>query len=212
MHHGKASSLAVEAFSLIELLIVIGMIALLAAGSIPALNSLKQARTVTDSADRLTALIEFARDDAIARRSFVWLGLEPVTSPGQRRDVWVGLAYSRDGTTNSTSSNLQPLGRNQLFENIVLVPPSVAPGTPTDLTNQNLGINLQIGPRTFSKFILTFTPIGEVTLDPAPGPQTGFEPKVGFGLRTMRGLIADDNNPLDIIISGSTGLPAIHRP
>jgi hypothetical protein len=54
--------------------------------------------------------------------------------------------------------------------------------------------------------------MGEVTLVPAPGPQTGFEPQVGFGLRAMRGLVPNNNNPLDIVISGSTGLPTIHRP
>jgi prepilin-type N-terminal cleavage/methylation domain-containing protein len=211
-HDGKTACPAPQAFSLIELLVVIGIIALLAAGSIPVLNSMRQARTITDSAYQFTALIESARNEAIARRSFVWLGLEPVASPGGGRDVLAGLAYSRDGTTNSGSSNLQPLGRTQRFENLDLFPPSVAPGTPTDLTTQNPGINLQIGPKTFSRFILTFTPMGEVTLVPAPGPQTGFEPQVGFGLRAMRGLVPDNNNPLDIVISGSTGLPTIHRP
>jgi prepilin-type N-terminal cleavage/methylation domain-containing protein len=203
---------AFRAFSLIELLVVIAIIGVLAAVAVPALSSMTQARTVTDSAYQLADLAELARNEAIARRTYVWLGMQTNAGAGGSSQVLTGMVFSKDGTANLEDTNLQPLGRVQRLERLGLFPPSVVPGAPTDLTAQQAGPGFSIGGTTFSNFILAFTPMGEISLDPQPGPHGGFTPRIGLGLRTMRGSSPDHGNPVDLLLSGSTGLPSVHRP
>lgn len=201
-----------RAFSLIELLVVIAIVGVLVALAVPALNSMTQTRTVTDSAYQLAALVELARSEAIARRTYVWLGMQTNGGTGGSAEVLTGMVFSKDGTANLADTNLQPLGRTQRLEQLGLFSPSAVPGGVTDLTVQESVPPFSIGGTTFSHFLLTFTPMGEITLDPQPGPQTGFTPRIGIGLRTMRGTAPDQGNPVDLLLSGGTGLPSVHRP
>lgn len=200
------------AFSLIEVLVVIGIIGLLAALAVPALSSMGKARTATDAAYSITGAVELARAEAISRKTFVWLGLQTNRSTSGTPQVSMGLVFSRDGTANVDRINLQPLNRVIVLDQVGLFPPSISPRDPTAVTGQQPGVDFTVGGQLFSQAILTFTPEGEVTTNATPSATQGFTPMVGVGLRAMSGDVPDHDNPVDVVIDGSTGLPSIHRP
>src|SRR5690606_36583776 len=76
-------------FSLVELLMVMGILSLLISTSLVALQSLNSAQRSTAAAYDLASYLEMARSEAMARRTYVWVGLTSDTSHG-RHDVVVG--------------------------------------------------------------------------------------------------------------------------
>jgi len=210
----QASSLG---FSLIELLVVIAIIGLLAAFTVPAFSSIGQARGVTEAAYQVAAAVELARSEAIARQTYVWLGLQTQTNSGNL-DLRIGLVYSKDGSsTNTSTSNLQPIGRSIFLQRVGLVTPtSVVPAAlpaPIDLSTYSGGISFAIGQMTTSGKSLTFTPMGEVTTNASPRATDGFDPRLGIGLRQTRGTTPTSNTDNDtaVVIDGSVGIPTIYR-
>jgi prepilin-type N-terminal cleavage/methylation domain-containing protein len=80
--------------SLVELLGVVSIIGLLAAFAVPAFNSIGQARGVAEAAYQISAAVELARAEAIARRTYVWMGLHAGTN-SVSKDLRVGIMFGR---------------------------------------------------------------------------------------------------------------------
>lgn len=199
-----------RAFSLIELLVVVGILALLATFVAPAISSIGQARGVSDAAFQVATAVELARTEAVSRQSYVWLGLQNQLNFGNQ-DLRLGIVISRDGTTNTNANNLQPLIRPQLVRNVGLVP---ADGLSLSgnfsaaadvFTNNAPGFTS--GSYQFTNQILTFTPDGEALLVQAPQPATPFPAQIAIGLRGFRGSLAMSNNDVLVLVDGSVGLP-----
>ena len=113
------------AFSLIELLVVIAVVSLLAYLSAPAFNSIGRARGVTDASDSVSAALELARAEAMARRTHAWVGFAARTETGSS-GVQIGVVCSVDGSSSGNATNLRPLGRAVLVESVGLVDSGVA--------------------------------------------------------------------------------------
>jgi len=181
-------------FSLIELLVVVAIIGLLAAFTVPAFSSIGQARGVTEAAFQISSAIELARSEAVSRQTFVWLGIQPQTNSGNL-DLRVGIVYSKDGTTNTAAANLQPLSRPLIIQRV------------------GLSENATLGAATFSigqvafQNSLTFTPLGEVMTKAAPLPADGFSTNLSLPLQQARGTNLLTNNSFTIQIDGSVGIP-----
>ena len=102
-----SSNIKSNAFSLIELVIVIGIIVLLTAIVAPAFKNLKSAGDVTSAAYTIKSVLEQARTYAMANNTYTWVGFyeengaivstNPPT-PGSGRLVLSSVA-SLDGTT-----------------------------------------------------------------------------------------------------------------
>lgn len=196
-------------FSLIELLVVIGIIALLASFAVPAFNSIGKARGVTAAAESMAAAVELARAEAIARRTHVWVGLVERTDLG-RRGVQIGIVSSEDGSTNANATNLRPVGRATLVESVALVGSGTAGAV--EIASMTGGLAFKIGQSDFNAGkSFTFTPDGEVTKAPAPSSTDGFDPLLAIGLAPLKGDVADTNNCATILIDGATGIPRIIR-
>lgn len=216
---GRLSLLALKAglgFSLIELLVVVAIIGVLASFGIPALHSIGGARGSLDTAYKISQSIELARNEAVARRTYVWIGLEDSESFGNR-NLLLGGVYSKDGSTNTNPSNLQPLFRSVLMEKVGLVASPDTGGNNSAYssaqalqTNQS-GITFSIGSQNFNSKTITFTPSGEAMLSGLPTTATPFESQILIGIRGFRGTSETKNNDIAVVVDGSTGIPAIYR-
>lgn len=195
-------------FSLIELLVVVAIIGL----AVPAFNSIGQARGVSDAAYQVSGAIELARSEAISRQTYVWLGFQEQTNSGNR-DLRVGIVYSRDGTPNTNTNNLQPIGRALLVQRVGLTNSVGLPGIPLELAGFTGGISFEIGQaaKFTDKRSVTFTPLGEVMANPSPTPGSTFDPLLAIGLASARGTQLGTNNIASVAIDGSVGIPTLHR-
>jgi prepilin-type N-terminal cleavage/methylation domain-containing protein len=198
------------AFSLIELLVVIAVVGMLAYFAVPAFNAIGRARGVSDAAESIAAALELARTEAIARRTYAWVGFLERTEPGSR-GLQVGVICSSDGTTNTAATNLRPLARAVLLESVVLVD-SGAAGDPVELASWTGGLAFKAGNVNFDAGkSFTFTPEGEVTALPAPATADGFDPLLAVGLAELKGNTPDTANRAAVIIDGATGIPRVIR-
>lgn len=126
-----------SAFSLIELLIVIAIIAVLSALALPAFNSIRNAGGLTKTANDIAGILEQARAYAMAQNTYVWVGFQ--TSQANGTDVLtVGVIASKTGTTNP-AANVVQLGKNTRFENIQLVALSNSSAPLATSVNQLVG-------------------------------------------------------------------------
>jgi prepilin-type N-terminal cleavage/methylation domain-containing protein len=200
-------------FSLVELLVVVAIIGLLAGFAIPAFNSIGQARGVAEAAHQVAAAVELARSEAIARRTYVWLGLQAETNSGNK-DLRLGIVYSKDGSsTNTNATNLQPVGRSLLIQRVGLVDSENVPETARELADFSRGVEFEIGQaaRFTDRRSITFTPFGEVMTEPTPASTNAFDPLLAIGLATARGIQTDSSNIVSVAIDGSVGIPTIYR-
>src|SRR3989442_1730409 len=119
-------------FTLVELMVVIGIIVILAALIAPAFTNLKSAGDVTSAAYTIKGVLEQARTYAMANHTYTWVGFyeedasQPSTNPptpGVGRLI-VSIVASKDGTTvynpNSTT-NPDPIGPSKLIQLAKLV-------------------------------------------------------------------------------------------
>jgi len=204
-----------KAFTLVELLVVMGVISLLAAAVVTGFNEIGRARGVTEAAYQIASAVELCRSEAVSRQTYVWLGFQPQTNAGSA-DLRLGMVYSMDGSsTNTNSTNLMPLGKALLIQSVALAPVNTSIATNfsgVDLSTVGAGMSFIIGTNKFTGPSITFMPLGEVTTNPSPINTDGFDPILGFGLQPTRGTTLLTNNLTELLIDGSVGIPTIIRP
>jgi len=134
-----------RAFTLLELLVVVGIIALLMVLVAPAFTTLKSAGDVTNAANTIKGVLEQARNYAMANNTYTWVGFyeedgskpsaSPTATPGTGRLVMAAVA-SKDGT-NIYGSNtgiidptkLSQIGKLVKIDNVHLALFAVGSGT-----------------------------------------------------------------------------------
>jgi len=135
-----------RAFTLMEMLTVIGIISILLVLLVPAFTTRKSADDVTSAANGIKGLLETARTYAKANNTYVFVGLvevkASVTSSGPQQAangrVAVAAVASKDGTRNWTATNLTPIGKLQVYENLHFAGLNFGPWTATLHLNSNM--------------------------------------------------------------------------
>ncbi|MCS7009454.1 MAG: prepilin-type N-terminal cleavage/methylation domain-containing protein, partial [Chthoniobacterales bacterium] len=203
-------------FSLIELLVVVGIFVLLMTIAIPSFSNFGRAQGVTEASYQVAAAIEQARSEAIARSGYVWLAIEDEVEAGTRQ-LRLGIALVKDSNpTNLSSENLQPLIKPMTIQRVGLAnsqTPEIAGGE--ELSSHTGGATFQVGKARFQKGCsLLFAPTGEVSLTaPSSRDDFRFDPLIAIGIQAARGANnLDSKNYADIGIDGSTGICQIYRP
>jgi type II secretory pathway pseudopilin PulG len=106
-----------SAFTLLELLIVIGIVALLMVLVIPAFTTIKSGGDATSAAYTIKGVLDTARTYAKANNTYVWVGFfeengsipsaSPTATPGNGRIV-MSIVASKDGSTVYSGQILSP--------------------------------------------------------------------------------------------------------
>ena len=211
-------------FSLVELLVVVGLLALLSSFAVAAMKDMSSSKGVEAAAFEAKALIEFARSEAMVRQTPVWIAFRNATNDGNL-EAQAAVFGSIDGTLNSSGTNLATLSRAVRLRGVgmshfsALLPATqslaVVSAPPNELLDNPGGIiATNIPSKSFeNRWTMTFTPRGEVLLDGAPATAAGFDPHVGFGFVPARGNAIESPQKQDvgILVEGSTGTARILR-
>lgn len=210
------SSALFRAFSIIELLGVVAIVGALSCLVVPSIQSLLSSGKMTQGAYEAGGLLEFARNEALGRQTYVWVAFQNVeTSSGA--EVRMAAAYSADGSgTNTASDNLLPLSR------VLRIPDAVLSSwndlkantrglwnsdAPQSVASNREGVVFSVGGTRFDAgSTLTFTPRGEVLLKGDAGPHDGYNPEIDVSFRQVRGShAAVDADDVALLVDGPTG-------
>ena len=195
MSRSTPSSARPQAFTLIELMVVIAIMVLVVAFIAPAFTALKGAGDVTSAAYTIKGVLDQARTYAMANNTYTWVGFfeedGSVPSPaaaGTGRVV-MSVVASNDGTIIYTSSSpgtisatrLIQVGKLTKIDNVHLWTHTDTPLTPTGSTfgyRPNVTSTYCIGDTSppNSTGILFQYPVGS----PAPTAQYSFKKAVQF--------------------------------
>ena len=215
---GQKQGSKTHAFTLIELLIVLNVVLYFFWVAAPSFNSIARGVTTTEAAYTISSAVERARAEAVARKSYVWLGIQQEVNDGNI-GLRVGMVCSKDGTSNTNASNLLPIGMALLVPRVGLTNSSstaVSTGAPTtgavDLSWVSGGMSFQIGQTKFlDGRTITFMPLGEVTTNPTPTATSGFDPLLMISIQQARGTNLTPGDNVSVAIEGSVGIPTIYR-
>jgi prepilin-type N-terminal cleavage/methylation domain-containing protein len=151
-------STARAGFSLVELLVVLAIMSVITAMSLPIVNSIRDSQNVTLATNSVSTVLQRARAYAMAHNTYVWVGFyeEPantavptnVAPPYQGvGQVVIGMAASVDGTqiySDTSSGTLMTPSVAQIeklikVENVHCTDVGVPTGTGTPLTSRPSG-------------------------------------------------------------------------
>jgi prepilin-type N-terminal cleavage/methylation domain-containing protein len=197
-----------KGFSLIELLTVVGIMALLMSISIPAIGTLARSSGVNQGASNLTALLEEARVSAMANSTYVYVGLDGSSNPDE---LHVSTMLSPTAEGNNTT-NLVPLGKPVVLSKVNLTDSVQAPGAAvgSDVVNATESeisqLKRTVGGKTVNyAHVIKFAPDGT-----ASAQANGISRWIQIGLAPASGKQSNPNAAL-IQISGLTGYVQIFR-
>src|SRR5438309_3245535 len=204
-------------FTLVELLIVIGIIAVLLVLIAPAFTTIKSAGDVTSAAYTIKGVLDTARTFAKANNTYVWVGFfeENVasTTPGT---AGVGrlvksIVASKDGTNVATTNPIDPtkliqVGKLTKIDNVHLATFTDGSGTGSTFdTRPPVTYNgMQYSIANMANSTTPFQcPVG----NPAPAAQYTFVKAIQFG---PNGVDRIDNNTYSAQTAAEIGLEPTH--
>jgi prepilin-type N-terminal cleavage/methylation domain-containing protein len=133
-------------FTLLELLIVIGIIAILLVLLAPAFTTIKSAGDVTSAAYTIKAVLDTARTYAKANNTYTWVGFAGSIGATITGQVQVAIVASNDGTNLGTSTNIvgtsditsrvTPVGKLVRIDNIDIRDTGVPTNDGTEFENR----------------------------------------------------------------------------
>ncbi len=228
-----------NAFSLVEMLIVMAIIGILSVAVTVAIPSVMAGRNMSGAVDTINGYLKFARAHAMAENTFVIVCFSQ-PSTGGHTDLQVISYSSVNGTFSPGATAATQASKVIHVSNVSLCPVGTldasvtakltAAGISVDGINTvdclaNLsnvptiappGSSTTTGPNAFSELI-AFSPQGEAILVPVTGtvigPTTPFYAQIFMGLCPARngGVISSSKNSSALLIDGGTGQVDVYR-
>ena len=209
-------------FTLVELLVVVGIIALLMVLVAPAFTSIKSAGDVTSAAYTVKGVLDTARTYAKANNTYTWVGFfeEDVSQPsntpaaaGTGRVV-MSIVASNDGTIIYDPNNLAPINAGRLLQVGKLTKIDNAHlWTHTD-TPSGAGSTFDTRPNVVSAYCIgnssppnSATPFQYPVGNPAPATQYTFVKAIQF---SPRGEASIDNNSSPLQTAAEIAIEPTH--
>ena len=186
---GKTKDKCAAAFSLAEVLVVMAIMALLLAVSIPAFNQLTQSQHLSQSITSIANLLDYARTEAMAKNTYTWVGLHN-SPPGEAGNLSGGdqviltVMESLDGTSAAATGSIQPVtpllrAPNLAVTKLSSINSAVQSLLPSSTTKADVTVNSNVKSLpsqqgyTF-EYTVTFRPNGTATLYNVPSATSGF--------------------------------------
>ena len=147
----------VSAFTLLELLIVVGIIGLLLALVAPAFTTIKSGNDMTNAAYTIKGALETARTHAKANNTYTWVGFAGSVGSNVTGNVALSVVASKDGTDLGTGVNqagnrvdvtagVTPIGKVMRLENAHIGDTGAPTNDGTDFESRAaVNINYRIG-------------------------------------------------------------------
>jgi len=198
-------------FTLIELLTVISIFGLITLGTLPVIRSMGNSGTLEGGLYDIRGLLEYARNEAVARQAYVWVGFSNAIENGSHELV-MAAATASDGSATGTTlrgisrivrlPNVEVIEWNQLSASLR----NRFPGQPGSAMENPNARTLTVGSRTFPHS-LTFTPQGSVMRHGSPTPLTPYDLWIDLSLRETRGgTVPPDAREVSLLINGANGV------
>ncbi len=198
---------------MVEILTVLAIASILLSLSVTAFQSLSRSSGLTAGVSNLSALLERAQVYAMANSTYVYLGMDTTTSPG---DMEVSTMFSPTADS-TTTSNLLPVGKSVILSKISL---STALQVQSHVTGAATGasvvdaaasqihsIQMQAGGKTYNcSYVIKFAPDGTATAQ-----TSGISRWIQIGL-TPNAVASSSSNMALIQVTGLTGCVQVFRP
>jgi prepilin-type N-terminal cleavage/methylation domain-containing protein len=214
-----------HAFTLVEMLVVIGVISILLIAVVPAFNSINAARGVTRAMNQVSSALELARAEAMATRSYVYVGFVNTTNSDGNAELRCGAVISIDGSSDTTAANLRPVSKllklpSILMTNYTNLPASVKAATDVSIqTDSDYVISFPVTAYLKDKFndsafdscpTVQISPQGEIlhSLNPA----VFFRTTTSVGLVPTHGTVPGTTDGAIVSYYGGTGQLRLTRP
>jgi len=146
-----------SAFTLLELLIVVGIIAALLVLMAPAFTTIKSGGDVTSAAYTIKGALDTARTYAKANNTYTWIGFAGSIGSTVTGNVTLAVVASKDGTDLGTSVNqvgnrvditsgVTPIGKVMRLDNAHIGDTGIPTNNGTDFESRaNVNVNYRIG-------------------------------------------------------------------
>ena len=204
---------------------MIGIIAIMFALVIPAFNSLAGSRGITRAINDVAGILELARAEAMATRSYVYVGFANTTNADGNAELRMGAVASLDGSSGTSAANLQPITKLVKIPNIQMTNYTNLPQIVKDFadvsirTNDDYVINFPTTALLKGKFsdpafddcpTVAVSPQGQILH--ATSPMVFFRTTGSVGLLLMRGTVASTSDGAIVSYYGGTGQLRVTRP